>query len=394
MLFRILAVIVFAAPVFAQPPPDTTAPPPPQPPGELSVEDAPDDQGGVLIVNWALSPDDASIASYQVWRAVSVDGTFEMVAELATGQTSHVDEGLSDDTTYSYRVRAVDAFGGVADTEPASARPGGNWWHRGRSPVFVGLIVITGFIVWFITHAKRGKDLYIRPIAGIDAVDEAIGRATEMGKPILFVNGLSSISDVATIAGLTVLSRVAKKTAEYQTDLIVPSYDPIVFTVQQEVVKEAYLDAGRPDAYHDDMVFFVTDSQFPYVAAVNGIMLRDRPATNFYMGMFYAESLILAETGNIAGSIQIAGTDAVTQLPFFITACDYTLIGEEFYAASAYLSREPVLLGSIKGQDFAKAIVMVFVLIGGVAATTAMFLDSGSSIARILRGIIDLLAVG
>jgi len=65
-------------------------------------------------------------------------------------------------------------------------------------------------------------------------------------------------------------------------------------------------------------------------------MLREKPAANFFMGMFYAESLILAETGNRTGAIQIAGTDADTQLPFFITACDYTLMGEELYAASAY----------------------------------------------------------
>ena len=78
---------------------------------------------------------------------------------------------------------------------------------------------------------------------------------------------------------------------------------------------------------------------------LDGIMVRERPATVFLLGMFYAESLILAETANSVGAIQIAGTDASSQLPFFIAACDYTLIGEELYAASAYMSREPLLLG-------------------------------------------------
>ena len=72
----------------------------------------------------------------------------------------------------------------------------------------------------------------------------------------------------------------------------------------------------------------------------------------------------LAETGQAAGAIQIAGTADVTQLPFFVTTCDYTLLGEELYAASAYLSREPVLLGSIKAQDTAKAILMVIMASG------------------------------
>ncbi|MCD4690448.1 hypothetical protein K8S17_03215, partial [bacterium] len=221
----------------------------------------------------------------------------------------------------------------------------------------------------FVTAARSGKDLFIRRLAGLDEMDNAVGRATEMGKPILYISGLSTISDVATIAAINILGEVAKKTAEYNTKLIVPCADPIVMAVEQEVVKEAYAKAGRPDAYSDDDVFYLTRSQFAYVAGVNGIMVRQRPATILYMGMFYAESLVLAETGAAVGSIQIAGTDAVTQLPFFITSCDYTLIGEELYAASAYLSREPVLLGGLKGQDTVKLIAGVLLIANVIVAT-------------------------
>jgi hypothetical protein len=85
-------------------------------------------------------------------------------------------------------------------------------------------------------------------------------------------------------------------------------------------------------------------------------MLRELPAANIYMGSFYAESLLLAETGARTGAIQIAGTDKVTQLPFFVCACDYTLLGEELFAASAYLGREPIQLATVITQDWAKAL--------------------------------------
>jgi hypothetical protein len=68
--------------------------------------------------------------------------------------------------------------------------------------------------------------------------------------------------------------------------------------------------------------------------------------------------------GNATGAIQIAGTDSDSQLPFFICACDYTLIGEELYAGSVYLSREPLLLGALKGQDIAKVIILGILLLG------------------------------
>lgn len=221
-------------------------------------------------------------------------------------------------------------------------------------------------VLLFIARARRDRTLFIRRINGLEAVDEAIGRATEMGKPILYLTGMTSLADLATLAAINILGEVAKKIAEYESDLIVPCRDPVVMTVNQETVKEAYTQAGRPDRYNEDKVFFLTEDQFSYTASVNGIMLRDKPAANFFMGYYYAESLLLAETGAMTGAIQIAGTDSLAQLPFFITACDYTLIGEELYAASAYLSREPLLLGSLKGQDFGKLFLMVVILFGTI----------------------------
>lgn len=244
-----------------------------------------------------------------------------------------------------------------------------DWYDIKKTNVLVFLIFFSFIILYLISHARKGKQLFVRKIAGLDAVEEAVGRATEMGKPILYVSGLSTLDDVATIAAINILSKVAERIAEYDSKLIVPCRDPIVMTIQQEVVKASYLNKGKPDAYKSENIFFITDSQFAFVAAVDGIMVREKTAANFYMGYFWAEALLLAETGNSTGAIQIAGTDSVTQLPFFIVACDYTLMGEELYAASAYLSREPLLLGSLKGQDYSKLVILVLIVIGVVCAT-------------------------
>ncbi len=247
--------------------------------------------------------------------------------------------------------------------------PISNWFQSDKLPALFATLIF-GFMVFFmVKQAKSGKELYIRPIAGIDEIDNAIGRATEMGKPILFVPGLSGITDVATLAGLSILGRVAKKAAEYDTKILVPVRDYIVLPIAQEVVKEAHYEAGRPDSHDKNSVFFITTAQFAFVAGVNGVMIREKTATNFYMGMFFAEALIMTETGNTTGAIQIAGTDAVTQIPFFITTCDYTLIGEELYAASAYLAREPLQLGTLKAVDYTKFIILAFVVIGTLLST-------------------------
>lgn len=235
----------------------------------------------------------------------------------------------------------------------------------------IGVILLTGAIATFIFAARR-RDLFIRRIAGLSALDEAVGRSTEMGKPVLYVPGLADVDDIQTLASLSILGHVARRTAEYDTPILVPNCRSVVMSMAQEVVKEAYTAVGRPDAFNRDNVRYLSDEQFGFVAGVNGMQMRDRPAANFYMGTFFAESLLLAETGNATGAIQIAGTASASQLPFFVAACDYTLIGEELYAASAYLSKDPLQVGSLKGQDAAKAVLMASILIGTVLFTLGL----------------------
>jgi len=339
----------------------------------ITVTDMPNDPGGALVVEWSLPEADdltlSRIDQYQISRSTSQDGTFELVTSLAAGSHRYEDSGLDDGHNYFYRVKAFDNDNLIAEGTGGPGVPRGQWFNTERLPILLMVILFAATAIGFILSAKRGYRFYVRPIAGIRAVDDAIGRATEMGRPILYVPGLGTAADVATIAAFTILGRVARKVAEYNTRVIVPNYDPVVMTVCQEVVKGAYSAAGKPDMYDPKDVYFITQDQFPYTAAVNGIMMRQKPATNFYMGMFYAESLVLAETGFISGSIQIAGTDQLIQIPFFVSVCDFVLMGEELYAASAYLSQEPQQLGTLKAQDWGKVLVVILIIAGMIFTT-------------------------
>ncbi len=248
-------------------------------------------------------------------------------------------------------------------------------WFLGDKWKLAGVgILICGSVIFFIEVAKRGWKLKVRRIAGLEAVDEAVGRATEMGRSVLFVPGIQDMNDIQTIAGLNILSHVAQTAAEYDAQVEVPTSRALVMTAARETLQGSFLTAGRPEAYNPDLAYYVTDEQFGYVAYVSGMMVREKPAACFYLGAFFAESLILAETGNSVGAIQVAGTAQPSQLPFFVAACDYTLIGEELFAASAYLSGSPEELGSLKGQDVGKLIVAVW-LLGGCLIETLTVLS-------------------
>ena len=237
------------------------------------------------------------------------------------------------------------------------------YFNTDRIVMFITIIAMSSTLMYNVRYAQRGGEFYLRPIPGLQAVEEAVGRSTEMGRPILYVPGIQDMDQVETVAGVIVLGHVAKMTARYETSLNVPVSRSIVMKAAREACRESYMMEGRPDMFNEDMVHYLTDDQFAYAAGVNGIMVREKPAACMYMGKFYAESLILAETGNSIGAIQIAGTASQAQIPFFVTACDYTLIGEEFFAASAYLSKKPELIGGVRGQDMIKIAVIVTIII-------------------------------
>jgi hypothetical protein len=373
-----------------------------QAPADLKVYDKPGDAGGAIIAEWKpIAGEDKPAAEggieYTVSVSLSKDGPWTEIERFSStlhrkneapelfgfsksNETEHFIEleglvpppggpwlgkGRSLPTWVKLEVTSP---AGKASLEPLMAEAAPNWWAWNKSNVFVFILVFGGATFWLISKARRDPNIFVRRIPGLDAMEEAIGRATEMGRPILYLNGLNGMDSISTIASVSILGQVSKRVASYDSRILVPCYDAVVLSVSQEVMREGFTSAGRPDKYREQDAFFITQEQFSYVASVDGLMIREKPAACLYMGYYYAESLLLAETGGSTGAIQIAGTDSVTQLPFFIACCDYTLIGEELYAASAYLSREPLQLGSLRSQDAGKLFIIAALVLGSLMA--------------------------
>lgn len=363
--------------------------------------DMPGDAGGSVALRWPVLGRETVAASYRVFASEQETGEFKQIAEFPANThyetdisgpwwvwrtkrkgvhffqvKSNTDFRLDSDKLYFFKVTLTDGQESL-ESAVVSVVPQANLFNWAKLNNLGILVTFAATVLWSIRRARINPNIFLRRIPGLDAVEEAVGRATEMGRPVLYLTGSGDLgggsdpSSLATIAATVILSDVAKRVATYGAELKVPHRAPIVMAVCQEMVREAYFAAGRPDTYREDTNFFITGDQFAYTAAVDGMILREQPAANFFMGYYYAESLLLAETGATTGAIQIAGTDAEHQLPFFITTCDYTLIGEELYAASAYLSREPVLVGTLRGQDIGKGVLL------GVMAVGTAFITIG-----------------
>lgn len=237
------------------------------------------------------------------------------------------------------------------------------------TPFIVLLIVLfIGPVLWFVYKAKKGLTIFVRRIAGIDAIDEVIGRTVELGRPLSFTTGITNTGPTL-YACLGTLRYIGRKAALFSQRLLVPCSDPEVLVFSDATLQSAYTEERKFSEYDSSSVRYLSSEQFAFASGYQGIIHRENVGGAFLFGSFAAESLILAEAGQQIGALQVAATTSPEQVPFFITACDYTLVGEELFAAGAYLSQDPVQMGSLRGQDIAKLIILALILLGVGQAT-------------------------
>jgi len=239
---------------------------------------------------------------------------------------------------------------------------------KGR--LFSGLFLLLSAIVilLMIEWAKRGRKLHLRRIAALDAIDEAVARATETGRPVL-QHGGADPSGNDTIANYSIMNYLARNCARRGTDYIVAARSTAGLPVIREIVSGAYESEGKLEIYDEDHVIrFGSPEQFAFASFFIDTVATEKPAFTFMAGGLSGEALTLCESAVLAGSIVISGSAG--QLAVLFASSDYFLIAEELYAAGAYLSNDPLQMGSLAGEDYLKMFLTVLAVIGVLAVTS------------------------
>jgi hypothetical protein len=238
------------------------------------------------------------------------------------------------------------------------------------------LVTLAGIwaVALYLIYSK--KEIWIRRLPALDFIEEAVGRAAEMGRPVIcqgFGSGNSGLqSSIAPMimAGLAVLGHAARICAKHGTMIIASMRSSSVVPVADEVLRTAYRLEGKLEEYLANR-----EEHLPWLqtqASMVASILRNKPATGILIGAFWHESVQVAEAFGSVGAVQIGGTGRLYQIPFFAAVCDMNLIGEEIYAVGAYINQTPQMLASMATQDYFKIAGIVFILLGTVLATLGM----------------------
>lgn len=237
----------------------------------------------------------------------------------------------------------------------------------GKITVFALLILSFLAIYMSIQRSVGGKVPRLRRLPAVDAIDEALGRAVEMGKTVVFTHGtgkLETSNSAGSLAAIATLPYVARRTAELDLEMFLPTGSHTAYNVLGEVMREAAIMEGKPELYNPNNVRYLSEVSRAYSAGVMSILMNENVGAAILLGSYHHAGLMVVETSKRVGAMTVGGTDSLSQLCWFVAGCDYSLLGEEIYALGAYISEDPVSLGAIAGQDLIKMAVLVITVIG------------------------------
>ena len=343
------------------------------PPVEVKAIDVPNDGlnkvgKGSIKVSWSPPEDTEGITGYEIWR--QGDGDFKKLKKVSAKTQVFTDKTALGGQSYVYQIASVGADG-ISPARSESSRlvsAKGNWFDLDKRYVLITLIIFSIITLYYMDLGMSGKDMFIRRLPALDRIEEVVGRAAEMGRPAMFVAGNDTPDSGSTMAAFAVFESVANYSVVTQTEVVVPVQVPLVDVVLRSSLRNIFTLAGRPDLFNEDEVSYEVDNQPAYIGIIGDSMAKHSPASIFYFGDFTYESMVYAEMGNNIGAVQVAGCENPKQTAFFIVGCDYCLIGEELFAAGAYLKRDVIQMATLLAQDRIKILAFLIMLLGiGIA---------------------------
>ncbi len=248
--------------------------------------------------------------------------------------------------------------------------------NSNRIVVFATTAAISTLTFVFMHLAGRGRKFYVRRIAGVDALDEALDRATEMGGCVNFcvgdVAGLSGTFVSQTIAGFECLRYIATHCAKLRTRLVCSTIGRSgsggdLVPIQNDIIRDAYAEAGHEEDFTPQIVRYLSGDREGYETGFYELYVKEKVTTNVFIGAWAGampQPTIIAKS---LGIFNISGTARTVQMSLQACISDYFIIGEEIYAAGAYLSGDTNTLASIAMTDYVKYALVAILIVGNVA---------------------------
>jgi hypothetical protein len=241
--------------------------------------------------------------------------------------------------------------------------------------VFVFAALVAAFTILAKRQTRRGVRPGLRPIEGLEALPAAVGESVEGGSRLQLALGsgaLGSADTASTLAGLNAAGAIASVAVVGDRPPLITAADGASAVLGYDVLRQAHRDANALDRFDLNAARVIGLSPDSYAAGALVLPRDEKLAGTVLLGSAGPEAALVAEANTRAGLRTVAGADRLTTQAALYAAAEHPVLGEDMFAASAYLTRRASQLASLQAQDIVRILIIVAIVLGVVAKTVGL----------------------
>jgi hypothetical protein len=233
----------------------------------------------------------------------------------------------------------------------------------------VFILVFAGIIIFFAQRTRRDTPVNLRDIPAFTRLRRGLGLAVEAGQRLhisLGHGGVFGVPGGSTLLGLGLLQRIARTASVSDYPPVATNGEALQNILAQETTQTAFDAVGAEGQYDSANTQLTGLTPFSYAAGALPVIYDQNVSVNVFTGSFGSEVGLMADAAERTNSTSLGGSENLTAQAVLYASTQDPLIGEELYAAGAYVQGGPMHLGSVRAQDILRWVVIGIILAGAL----------------------------
>ncbi|MGE5378393.1 MAG: DUF6754 domain-containing protein [Bacteroidota bacterium] len=230
-----------------------------------------------------------------------------------------------------------------------------------------GLLLLALILLVVFTLLRTRIPTALRRIDAYERLIRSVGLAVESGTRLHISLGrgnLFTTRGASALAGLAMLRKLTERTSLSDRPPVVTSGDASLAVLSQDTLQSGYRAAGAEEQYRFSTGRLTGLTPFSYAAGTLPVIRDEDVSTNVFIGDFGSESALMADAAERANSPMVAASDSISAQSIFYATSQDPLIGEELFAAGAYVGSGTVHEASLTVQDVLRWLIILAIVIG------------------------------
>ena len=231
------------------------------------------------------------------------------------------------------------------------------------------LLVFAAILLLVFTFLRRKSPAALRIIAAYERLNRSVGLAVENGTRLHISLGRGNLFTArggSALAGLAMLRRLAERTSVSDHPPLATSGEASLAFLSQDTLQSGYRAAGAEEQYRFTTGRLTGLTPFSYAAGAVPTIHDENVSVNIVVGDLGAEAALLAEASDREDASLIAASDNLSAQSIFYASAQEPLIGEELFAAGAYVGAGPAHQASLNVQDVLRWLIVLGLLLGSI----------------------------